>query len=98
MRCRGSACGKREALSERRCLEHGVVLETARPWAKRVRNGHGELTAAVASPCLELELLERAAAAETPYEDGAACVTAGIGVLEVARRAVDVVREVDRLA
>jgi hypothetical protein len=96
VRGRGSARGERDLSTDGRRLELGVVLDPAGA-TEAIRDDDRELTDATFYPILERERLERGAA-DHPREDGAACVTACVGALVLGRRAVDVVREVDRLA
>ena len=95
MRSRGPARRESDLPTDARRLEHGVVLDAAGA-TDSVRNDDRELTDAAVYPALEREGRERGGA-DGPDEDGSACVTARVGALVLGRRAVDVVREVDRL-
>ena len=91
---RGSARGERDLPTDRRRLELGVVLDAAGA-AEAVRDDDRELTDATFYPILERERLETRCRRSSSRRRCRVRYSLGRPVL--GRRAVDVVREVDRL-
>ena len=91
-----TACGNREPLGERGCLDHRVVLESVRLPGELVRNASNELAAAVGRTNLELVALVLPASC-APDEDRTTDVAPSLRLGVVARGAMHVVRQLDWL-